>query len=193
MRPPFILASSSPRRLALLGQIGIVPDQVVSPDINETPHKGEVPRAYALRMAEEKARAALAHHAGSIILACDTTVATGRRIIGEAPQSDADVALALGHLSGRRHHVYSAVAVVDASGQLRTRLSDTVIQFKRLSALEIANYVASGEGHGKAGGYAIQGRAAAFVLRMAGSYSGVVGLPLYETSALLKTASVIDG
>lgn len=193
-QPPLLLASSSPRRRELLSQIGVVPDAFFSPDIDETPRKQETPRAYAVRLARDKALAAFAQHAGSIIIACDTTVAAGRRIIGPQAQSGADVAACLQLLSGRRHHVHSAVCVIDASGKLRTRTASSTVQFKRLSRCEIAAYVACGEGLGKAGGYAIQGQAARFILFLSGSYSAIVGLPLYETGALLIASGYqLDG
>ncbi|MFM2257457.1 MAG: septum formation protein Maf, partial [Pseudomonadota bacterium] len=175
------LASSSPRRRDLLARIGVTPARIASPDIDETPLKGEIPRVYALRLAEQKARA-VAREADEIVLAGDTTVAVGRRILQQA--SDAAMQRQfLELLSGRRHHVLSAVCVIDTHGQVRTRISDTIVRFKRLSEAEIASYIESGEGIGKAGGYAIQGRAEALVDWMAGSHSGVIGLPLYETRA----------
>lgn len=178
------LASSSPRRRDLLARIGVTPDRVASPDIDETPLKGEIPRVYALRLAEQKARA-VAREADEIVLAGDTTVAVGRRILQQA--SDAAMQRQfLELLSGRRHHVLSAVCVIDTHGEVRTRISDTIVRFKRLSDAEITSYVESGEGVGKAGGYAIQGRAEALVDWMAGSHSGVIGLPLYETRTLLR-------
>ncbi|MEY4869159.1 MAG: septum formation protein Maf [Pseudomonadota bacterium] len=180
------LASSSPRRRDLLARIGVTPARIASPDIDETPLKGEIPRVYALRLAEQKARA-VAREADEIVLAGDTTVAVGRRILQQA--SDAAMQRQfLELLSGRRHHVLSAVCVIDTHGQVRTRISDTIVRFKRLSEAEITSYIESGEGIGKAGGYAIQGRAEALVDWMAGSHSGVIGLPLYETRALLRAA-----
>lgn len=180
------LASSSPRRRDLLARIGVTPARIASPDIDETPLKGEIPRVYALRLAEQKARA-VAREADEIVLAGDTTVAVGRRILQQA--SDAAMQRQfLELLSGRRHHVLSAVCVIDTHGQVRTRISDTIVRFKRLSEAEIASYIESGEGIGKAGGYAIQGRAEALVDWMAGIHSGVIGLPLYETRALLRAA-----
>ena len=181
--PPLLLASSSPRRRDLLARLGLEPARIANPDIDETPRPGELPRAYALRMATEKAQA-VARSEGEAVLAGDTTVAVGRRILG--PAFDEKVQrqfLAL--LSGRRHHVLSAVAVIAPDGRLLTRLSDSIVQFKRLHPDEIDAYVASGEGLGKAGGYAIQGCAEALVQWMAGSHSGVIGLPLHETRALL--------
>lgn len=181
-----VLASSSPRRRDLLNQIGITPDRITSPDIDETPHKGEIARVYALRMAMEKAHA-VERAADEIVIAGDTTVAVGRRILPQA--ADADMQLGfLKLLSGRRHHVLSAVCVIDADGTARSRLSDSIVRFKRLSDAEMDAYIATGEGLGKAGGYAIQGRAEALIDWMAGSYSGVVGLPLYETRVLLRSA-----
>ncbi len=183
-----ILASSSPRRRDLLARIGVVPDRVISPDIDERPAKGELPRLYALRLAREKA-AAIPHAAGDIIIAGDTTVAVGRRILPQAADADQNAAF-LRLLSGRRHHVWSALCVVDAAGVARTRLSDSIVRFKPLSDAEIADYVASGEGLGKAGGYAIQGRAEALVAWMSGSHSGVMGLPLFEARALLRASGL---
>lgn len=188
MRQDFklILASSSPRRRDLLARLGVTPDRVASPDIDESPRKGELPRVYALRMAEEKA-AAVARADGEIIIAGDTTVAVGRRILQQA----ADVEMQRGFLkllSGRRHHVLSAICVIDAEGRTRTRISDSIVRFKRLGDDEIQAYIDSGEGLGKAGGYAIQGRAEALIDWMAGSHSGVIGLPLYETRTLLRAS-----
>jgi len=184
--PQLVLASSSPRRRDLLARLGIVPARVASPDIDENPRKGEVPRVYALRMAEEKA-GAVERRTDEIILAGDTTVAVGRRILQQAADAEMQRGF-LKLLSGRRHHVLSAVAVIDTEGRLRTRISDSIVRFKRLGDDEIEAYIASGEGLGKAGGYAIQGRAEALVDWMAGSHSGVIGLPLYETRALLRAA-----
>ena len=186
--PALVLASSSPRRRALLEQIGIVPARTLSPDIDETPRRGELPRDYAVRLAAEKA-AAVQREPGEVVIAGDTTVAAGRRIL---PPADTDeiVRQCLTLLSGRRHRVYSAVAVIDAEGRLRERVAETIVTFKRLSDAEIDAYVRAGEGRGKAGGYAVQGSAAAFVRFLSGSYSGVVGLPLYETSALLAASGI---
>ncbi len=181
-----VLASSSPRRRDLLARIGIVPTCIVSPDIDETPFKGEIPRIYAMRMAAEKA-AAVPRGDGEIILAGDTTVAVGRRILQQAADTDMQRGF-LKLLSGRRHHVLSAVCVVGADGTVRSRLCDSIVRFKQLGAAEIDAYIASGEGTGKAGGYAIQGRAEALIDWMSGSNSGVIGLPLYETRALLIAA-----
>ncbi len=184
--PQLVLASSSPRRRDLLGRLGVDPARIASPDIDETPRKCEVPRVYALRMAEEKA-VAVARHSDEIVVAGDTTVAVGRRILPQA--TDADVQRGfLNLLSGRRHHVFSAVAVIDCDGRLRSKICDSIVRFKRLSPDEIESYIESGEGLGKAGGYAIQGRAEALIDWMAGSHSGVIGLPLYETRALLRAS-----
>ena len=188
MTVPLVLASSSPRRRDLLARIGIVPARIAAPDIDETPHPRELPRVYALRMAVEKAQA-VARDAGEAVLAGDTTIATGRRILPPATDEAVQREL-LALLSGRRHHALSAVCVIAPDGRLRTRLADTIVAFKPLSPAEIHAYVASGEGLGKAGGYAIQGRAEAFVRSITGTHSGVVGLPLFETRALLATAGV---
>jgi septum formation protein len=178
-----VLASSSQRRLDLLGRIGVVPDAVHSPDIDESPLRGEVPRVYALRLAEEKARA-VPREPGTVVVAGDTTIALGRRILPPAETEEVQRKL-LGLLSGRRHRALSAVCVIDGEGKARTRLADTIVAFKRLSDAEIDAYVACGEGLGKAGGYAIQGRAEALIRSISGSHSGIVGLPLFETRALL--------
>lgn len=184
--PTLVLASSSPRRRILLAQIGIVPDRIESPDIDENPRDGETPRVYALRMAMEKA-AAIVRQDNEIVIAGDTTVALGRRILPPAESEEIQRDL-LKKLSGRRHHVWSAVCVIDASGRARSRISDSVVRFKRFGEAELEAYVASGEGLGKAGGYAIQGRAEALVSWMSGSHSGVIGLPLFETRSLLRSA-----
>jgi septum formation protein len=187
--PPLVLASSSPRRRELLARLGVEPARIASPDIDETPHPAELPRRYVERLAVEKARAVV-RAAGEVVLAGDTTVAVGRRILGK-PEDEADLRRMLALLSGRRHHCFSGVCVIDTEGTERVRVSDTIIAFKRLSAAEIDWYVASGEGMGKAGGYAIQGRAEAFVRFLSGSHSGVVGLPVFETRALLVAARIL--
>lgn len=186
MTPSLVLASSSPRRRDLLARIGAMPDRIASPDIDETPLKAEPPRAYAVRLAEAKARA-VARAAGEIVLAGDTTVALGRRILPPA-DSEAIQRELLGLLSGRRHRCISALCLIDRDGRARSRVVETVVAFKRLTAAEIDSYVASGEGLGKAGGYAIQGRAEALIRFISGSHSGVVGLPLFEARALLVSA-----
>ena len=184
--PKLILASSSPRRRDLLARLGVEPARSAAPDIDETPRKGEVPRVYALRMATEKA-VAVPRASGEIVVAGDTTVAVGRRILQQATDTEMQRGF-LTLLSGRRHHVLSAVAVIDGDGRLRSRICDSIVRFKRLSPEEIESYIESGEGLGKAGGYAIQGRAEALIDWMAGSHSGVVGLPLYETRSLLRAS-----
>jgi septum formation protein len=181
----FILGSGSPRRLELLAQLGIVPDQIVSPDIDETPLKGELARNYTVRLAAEKARA-IAAGPDDIILSADTTVALGRRIFGKPADEAQEVAFLMA-LSGRRHHVVTAIAV-RRGDKIWQREVDTVVKVKRLSDTEISAYVRSGDWKGKAGGYAIQGPFAAFVPWLQGSYSGVIGLPLAETATLLQAA-----
>ena len=180
-----ILASASPRRLDLLARIGVVPDVVLPAEIDETPAKNELPPHYACRMAAEKAAAVA--EAGALTLAADTVVAVGRRILPKV-ESEAEARTTLQLLSGRRHRVHSAVTLVDDGGRARHKLSTSIVTFKRLSEQELSDYVASGEWRGKAGAYAIQGRAEALVRWVAGSHSGVVGLPLHETRALLRAA-----
>jgi septum formation protein len=187
--PTLVLASTSPRRRALLERLGVVPDRVVGPHIDEDPKPRELPRAYALRLAEEKARA-VDRAEGEVVIAGDTTIALGRRILPPAETEDVQRTL-LKLLSGRRHHCLSAVCVINVAGKARTRIADTIVAFKPLSPAEIEAYVACGEGLGKAGGYAIQGRAEAWVRYLSGSHSGVIGLPLFETRALLETAGVL--
>jgi septum formation protein len=181
------LASESPRRKALLAQAGITPDLVRAAAVDETPLKDELPRRHALRLAEAKARAVLEKHAAPpmLVLAADTVVALGRRILPKAQDADA-VRECLARLSGRRHSVLTAVAVVAPGGKIRTRIVTTALAFRRLTRTEIEAYAECREGEGKAGGYAIQGRAETFVRRLNGSYSNVVGLPLAETVALLR-------
>jgi septum formation protein len=179
------LASASPRRLELLARLGVVPDAVVATNVDETPQRAELPVDYARRMAAAKAAAGV--QAGSLVLAADTVVAAGRRILPKAETEEvARTCLTL--LSGRRHRVHSAVTLVGADGVARHRLSTSMVAFKRLSADELEAYLASGEWQGKAGGYAIQGRAEALVRMLQGSHSGVMGLPLYDTRALLRAA-----
>ena len=180
-----VLASASPRRRDLLARLGIEPDAIVAADIDETPHKAELPRDYAKRMARAKADAAGADNA--FVLAGDTVVAAGRRILPKA-EDEATARACLELLSGRRHRVFSAIALRAPDGSIREKLSETALRFKRLSAEEFDAYLATGEWHGKAGGYAIQGRAEALVAWLQGSHSGVIGLPLFETRALLKAA-----
>lgn len=183
-RPRLVLASASPRRLDLLRQIGIEPDLVEPTEIDERPRKGELPVAYARRMADDKAARACARHPTDVVLAADTVVACGRRILPKA-ETEAEARRCLELLSGRRHHVLGGVTIVPPGGPPVHRLVDTIVQFRRLSADEVAAYIAGGEWRGKAGGYAIQGRAAVFVKAIHGSYSNVVGLPLAETHAML--------
>ena len=180
-----ILASASPRRLELLRQIGIEPDRIVDPDIDETPARRELPAAYARRLAEAKARRVARDYRGDFILAADTVVACGRRILPKADtMAQAEDCLTL--LSGRRHRVLSGLCLIDPAGKSVIRLVMTTVGFKRLTQDDIDGYIASGEWRGKAGGYAIQGRAAVLVSGLSGSYSNVVGLPLYETAAILR-------
>ena len=183
----FVLASASPRRLDLLAQIGLTPDTVTPADINEDPIPGELPGPHAARLANEKALAV--HRYGSVVLAADTVVGVGRRILPKTEKrEDAESCLRL--MSGRAHRVFTGVCVIDADGVSRSRLSETRIKMKRLSEVEIAGYLDSMEWQGKAGGYGIQGRAGAFIRHLSGSYSGVVGLPVYETRNLLMAAGI---
>jgi septum formation protein len=183
-RAPLVLASASPRRLELLRQIGLEPDVIHPAEIDETPLKGETARQLAARLALAKLTAAADLHPGAFVLAADTVVAVGRRLLGK-PEHEAEAAKMLGLLSGRAHRVYSAVAASAPGGRRGARLSESRLKFKRLTEREIAAYLASGEWAGKAGGYGVQGRAGGFVTALSGSYTGVVGLPLYETRALL--------
>lgn len=188
--PSLILASASPRRRELLARLGIEPARVVHSDIDEAPLKTELPREYAVRMAREKARAAA--DPTSHVLAGDTVVAVGRRILPKA-EDRATARTCLELLSGRRHRVLSAIALISPDGTLRERLSETQVRFKRLSGEEIEAYLAGGEWHGKAGGYAIQGSAEGLIPWIAGSHSGVVGLPLFETRSLLGSVGFAVG
>ncbi len=189
--PALVLASRSPRRLALLAQIGITPARVVPADVDEGPRRRETPAQHTVRLAEVKARRAVALMNGAdgvsetLVLGADTVVACGRRILPKA-DDEAEARTCLSLLSGRRHRVLGGVCVITPDGRAHRRLAMTRVAFKRLEALEIENYLASEEWRGKAGAYAIQGRAAAFVARVNGSYSNVVGLPLFETAALLR-------
>lgn len=178
-----MLASASPRRLALLAQIGITPDETRAADIDETPRPGEAPRALALRLAEAKTAAVQAP--GLQVLAADTVVAVGRRILPKA-ETEVQARACLAILSGRTHRVYTGVALRGVDGATRTRLVETRVAFKRLSAAETEAYIAGGEWRGKAGGYAAQGAAGRFIVSIVGSYSSVVGLPLYETANLIE-------
>lgn len=178
-----ILASSSPRRVELLAQIGITPDQIDPADIDETPLKAEMPARLAQRLASSKAAVVAERHPEDVVLAADTVVAVGRRLL-EKPADEAEARRFLKLLSGRNHRVFTGIAVV-AEGRTIWRVVDTRVTFKHLSDAEIDAYVATGEWRGKAGGYGIQGRAAAFVQRIVGSHPAVMGLPLFETSNLL--------
>ena len=182
--PRLVLASASPRRLDLLRQIALEPDLVDAAEVDETPLKDETPRRLALRLAREKADAVAARHAGSYVLAADTVVALGRRVLPKAESPD-EVRRCLELLSGRAHRVLTGLCVVTPEGRRGLRLVESRVHFKRLAASDISSYLSSAEGLGKAGGYAIQGRAGAFVTALQGSYSSVVGLPLYEVSNLL--------
>ena len=193
-RPRLILASSSPRRLALLEQIGIVPDQIRAAEIDETPDKGEWPRTLAARLSKQKAKTVFTVVSEGLkktdedpflILTADTVVAVGRRILPTVELTDQAVAC-MRLLSGRAHRVFTSVTLVNRRGQVRQRLVETRVRFKRLSRDDMEAYLASGEWRGKAGGYAIQGLAGAFVVKIVGSYSNVVGLPLNETANLLE-------
>lgn len=183
--PPLVLASASPRRAALLRQIGIVPDVIAPADVDERPGRKERPVDHARRLAEAKAERAARAHAGSFVLAADTVVALGRRILPK-PDDEGAARRTLELLSGRRHRVLGGVVAVAPDGRRARRLVTTTVRFKRLADDEIEAYLVSGEWRDKAGGYAIQGRAAAFIPAINGSYSNVVGLPLAETAALLK-------
>jgi septum formation protein len=190
-RPKLILASGSPRRLQLLAQIGVEPDRLLPVSIDETPKKNELPRNLAKRLAREKAQAAMAalklepEPGGALILAADTVVGVGRRVLPKAELIE-EAAMCLRRLSGRSHRVYTSLALVTLKGAIRHRQVETRVRFKRLSREDIDSYLASGEWRGKAGGYAIQGLAGALVVKLVGSYSNVVGLPLYETMTLLS-------
>lgn len=193
-RPRLVLASASPRRLALLQQIGIEPDELLPADLDEAPLRGELPRSLAARLANEKARVAaklaaridssVPNNPGVFTLAADTVVSVGRRILPKCELAE-EAAACLNLLSGRSHRVYTGVTLVTPKGAERRRLVETRVRFKRLSDAEMSAYLASGEWRGKAGGYAIQGLAGAFVVNLIGSYSGVVGLPLHETMQML--------
>lgn len=183
--PIFILASSSPRRLALLKDIGITPDKIVAADIDETPKRGELPRKLAQRLAREKLDVVAAQEPNGFILAADTVVGCGRRVLPKAETTE-DVRTCLKLLSGRRHHVYTGVALCAGSGKIMERVCDSIVIFRVLSDSDIKSYVASLEGIGKAGGYAIQGLAAGYIRYISGSYSNIVGLPLFDVAQMLR-------
>ncbi len=185
-KPPLVLASASPRRLDLLARIGVVPDAVLPTDTDETPRKGEVPRRLAARLAAAKA-AAVPAPPGALVLAADTVAGLGRRVLPKA-DTEEEARRCLEMLSGRRHQVATGVALRLPDGRLRQRLVLTAVAFQRLTAAQIEDYVSRGEWRGKAGGYAIQGRAECFVRFLSGSHSNVVGLPLFETAQLLRGA-----
>lgn len=184
---PLVLASASPRRLELLRQVGLEPCAIDPADVDERPLRGETPAPHARRLAIAKAEAVAVRHPGTIVLGADTVVACGRRILPKA-EDEQEVRRCLALLSGRRHRVLGAVCITGPEATRRQALVTSIVGFKRLSAAEIEAYIASGEWRGKAGGYAIQGRASAFVAFLSGSYSNVVGMPLYETVNLLKGA-----
>ena len=190
-RPKFVLASGSPRRLGLLNQAGIEPDSLMPAEVDELPLKGELPRSLATRLARAKAEAALSsvrideELRGAYIVAADTVVAVGRRVMPKAEMLD-EAAQCLRLLSGRNHRVYTGVCLVTPKESFRQRLVETRVRFKRLSKEDLEAYLASGEWRGKAGGYGVQGLAGSFVVKIVGSYTNVVGLPLYETLALLS-------
>lgn len=188
--PILILASASPRRRDLLRQLGIEPARIEPAELDETPVAEELPRLYAQRLAQEKAAAIAAKHPGAFVLGADTVVACGRRILPKAEDA-ATARRCLKLLSGRRHRVLGGVCLIAPGGKSKTALVTTILRFKRLTTADIDTYIATNEWHGKAGGYAIQGRAAAFVGFLSGSYSNVVGLPLFETAAMLNGASFV--
>lgn len=184
-RPELALASASPRRLDLLRQIGLVPDRVAPADIDETPLRDERPRQLALRLAVQKGEAAQERLAGMFVISADTVVAVGRRILPK-PETEEEARSCLRLLSGRKHDVLTGVAVLAPDGRQASRLVEARVELKRLSHMDVEGYIGCGEWRGKAGGYAIQGLAGGFVTGIAGSYSAIVGLPLYETAALLE-------
>ena len=188
--PKFILASQSPRRLSLLAQIGVTPDAVSPADINEDPIEGEIPRDHAVRLSQEKAAKVAGDNPDNVILAADTVVGVGRRILPKAETLD-QAKYCLNLLSGRGHRVFTAVALIKADGDMISRVVETRLTMKRLSSVELKSYLDSGEWEGKAGGYGIQGMAEAYISKLIGSYSNVVGLPLFETRNLLQGAGYL--
>lgn len=188
MTPPrLVLASASPRRLDLLKQIGVTPDEIAASDVDETPLKGETPRALAQRLA--RAKAVAVRRLGTIVLAADTVVALGRRVLPKA-ETEAQARACLDLLSGRAHRVFTAIALVTPTGEIRERVVESRVYFKRLSHAEIDAYLKGGEWRGKAGGYAVQGLAGRFVAHVSGSYSAIIGLPLHETANLLESCGL---
>lgn len=191
LRQKLVLASGSPRRLALLRQVGLDPDALLPADIDEVPQKGESPRSLSIRLAEEKANAAARTLRtrpdldGAYLIAADTVVSVGRRILPKCDLVD-EAAQCLRLLSGRSHRVYTGLCLISPRGGTSKKIVETRVRFKRLSSADIEAYLESGEWRGKAGGYGIQGRAGGFVIKLVGSYTGVVGLPLYETISLLS-------
>ena len=185
MKNKLILASASPRRVQLLEQVGINPDEIIPADIDATPLKGELPRDLAQRLSLGKARAIAEKRGDAFILAADTVVGCGRRILDKA-EGEVYARECLSQLSGRRHHVYGGNALITPDGKEITRLVDTIVKMKRLTPLEVDAYIESGEWQGKAGGYAIQGLAASYIKFVSGSYSNVVGLSLYDTMRMLE-------
>ncbi|MCF6221375.1 MAG: Maf family nucleotide pyrophosphatase [Robiginitomaculum sp.] len=190
--PHLILASTSPRRRELLARIGVVPNDIIPADIDEDPRKDELPKPHALRLAIGKAQEIAPAHKGSYILSADTVVGVGRRILPKA--EDAETAKAcLDLLSGRAHRVFTGVCLITPDGREISRVVETRLKMKRLSGVEMTTYLESGEWDGKAGGYGIQGLAGAFIAHISGSYSNVVGLPVYETRNMLIGAGYING
>jgi septum formation protein len=189
-RPKIVLASGSPRRLALLAQIGLEPDALMPAEVDETPERGELPRTLAVRLAREKAQKVIGavrddeNLKGAYIVGADTVVAVGRRILPK-PELMEEAAACLRLLSGRTHRVYTGLCLITPKNAIKTRLVETRVRFKRLSTLDLDSYLGSGEWRGKAGGYAVQGLAGGFVVKLAGSYTNVVGMPLYELAAML--------
>lgn len=189
-RAKLILASASPRRLELLKQINVTPNEIISPDIDETPLKGEKPKNLALRLSQEKAKAIHKKHNDSFVLAADTVVGCGQMILDKA-ETNEQAQTYLKKLSGRRHRVYGGITLINPQGRIFTRNCETLVQFKPLSSTDIEQYIKSNEWNGKAGGYAIQGFAGGFVKYMAGSYSNVVGLSLYDTIKILESSDYL--
>ncbi len=183
------MASASPRRLELLARLGVTPHAIIPARIDETPRPDERPQALAARLAAAKAQVVAAGQPGAVVLGADTVVAAGRRLLGK-PANAAEARAMLALLSGRRHRVWTAVTVIDPAGRARHRLAGAILAFRRLEPAELDAHAASGEWRGKAGGYAIQGRAEAWVRHFSGSWSAVVGLPLLETRALLRAAGL---